>query len=239
MLLHNIHWWQDSEGLGVIHAPQESSFDEVQNIQADVVQNESNMWIKILRIDGGGKYLSKDFKEFFQQHGIHWQHIQARTLQQNEVAKWMNRSLLEKMLDAWCWIPTCQNSYGQKDWTQHISTTTHPPGQTWVYTRVELFRKETKPLPSTHFWVHIVREDKNKLEPKSCEGVLVGYDEVTKGYCCFIPQTRKMLVSRDVRVDEQSFMNQQYSSWTVQKYEPLIFDPCEITTSQPRSEPYM
>ncbi len=48
-----------------------------------------------------------------------------------------------------------------------------------------------------------------------------------------------MLVSRDVRVDEQSFMNQQYSSWTVQKYETLIFDPCEITTSQPRSEPYM
>lgn len=37
-----------------------------------------------------------------------------------------------------------------------------------------------------------------------------------------------MLVSRDVRVDEQSFMNQHYSSWTVQKYETSIFDPCEI-----------
>ncbi len=72
MLFQNIHWWQDSEGLGVIHAPQEWSFDEVQNIQADGVQNESNMWTKIFRIDGGRKYLSKDFKEFCQQHGIHW-----------------------------------------------------------------------------------------------------------------------------------------------------------------------
>jgi len=39
----------------------------------------------------------------------------------------------------------------------------------------------------TYSFVHIVEEDKNKLEPKSCEGVLVGYDEVTKGYRCLIP----------------------------------------------------
>ncbi len=36
-------------------------------------------------------------------------------------------------------------------------------------------------------FVHIVKEDRNKLKPKSHEGVQVGYDEVTKGYCYFIP----------------------------------------------------
>jgi hypothetical protein len=36
-------------------------------------------------------------------------------------------------------------------------------------------------------FVHIVKEDRNKLEPKSHEGVQVDYDEVTKGYCYFIP----------------------------------------------------
>jgi len=30
--------------------------------------------------------------------------------------------------------------------------------------------------------VHIVKEDRNKLKPKSHEGVQVGYDEVMKGY---------------------------------------------------------
>ncbi len=108
-----------------------------------------------------------------------------KTKSQNE---WID--LCWRKQEAWCWMPRCQNSYGQKEWTQHISTTTHPPGQTWAYTRA-LFRKETRLLPSTNFWVHsfvhIVEEDKNKLEPKSCEGVLVGYDEVTKGYRCLIP----------------------------------------------------
>ncbi len=88
-------------------------------------------------------------------------------------------------------------------------------------------------------FVHIVKGDKNKLEPTSCEGLFVGYDDVTEGYCCFILQKCKMLISRDVRIDEQSFMNEHYSSWIIQKYENLIFDPCETITSQLRSEPWM
>jgi hypothetical protein len=36
-------------------------------------------------------------------------------------------------------------------------------------------------------FVHIVKEDKNKLKPKFHKGVQVGYEEVTKGYCYFIP----------------------------------------------------
>lgn len=32
-----------------------------------------------------------------------------------------------------------------------------------------------------NFFMHITKEYKNKLEPKSCKGVLIGYDKVTKG----------------------------------------------------------
>jgi len=35
-------------------------------------------------------------------------------------------------------------------------------------------------------FVHIVKEDRNKLKPKFHEGVQVGYDEVMKGYYYFI-----------------------------------------------------
>jgi len=134
-------------------------------------------------------------------------------------------------------------------WTKGVNTTTYlyncSPTRSNLGITLEVSYSRKKPdLSHLHIFgciafVHIVKQDKNKLEPKSCEGVLVGYGEVNKGYHCFIPQKRKMLVSRDVRVDEQSFMNQHYSSWTVQKYETSIFDPCEITTSQPRFEPYM
>jgi len=41
-------------------------------------------------------------------------------------------------------------------------------------------------------FTHITKEYKNKLEPKSCKGVLVGYDKVSKGYCCFILQKHKL-----------------------------------------------
>ncbi len=41
-------------------------------------------------------------------------------------------------------------------------------------------------------FMHVTKECKNKLEPKSCKGVLVSYDKVTKGYCCFILQKHKL-----------------------------------------------
>jgi hypothetical protein len=129
----------------------------------------------------------------------------------------MNRSLLEKarslMLEA---------NVSKFLWTKGVNTTTYlyncsPTRSNLGITLEESYSRKKPDLSHLHIFgctafVHIVKQDKSKLAPKSCEEVLVGYDEVNIRYHCFIPQKHKMLVSRDVRVDEQSFMNQHYSS---------------------------
>ncbi|KAG7536929.1 GAG-pre-integrase domain [Arabidopsis suecica] len=48
----------------------------------------------------------------------------------------------------------------------------------------------------------ILGEQRNKLESKSVKGMFIGYSITQKGYKCYIPETRKVLVSRDVKFVE-------------------------------------
>jgi hypothetical protein len=46
--------------------------------------------LKILRLDGGGKFENSNLKEYLIKHGIHHETITAYTLQQNGVAERFN-----------------------------------------------------------------------------------------------------------------------------------------------------
>ena len=43
---------------------------------------------------------------------------------------------------------------------------------------------------------------RNKLEAKSVKGMFIGYSHTQKGYKCYIPDSRKVMVSRDVKFVE-------------------------------------
>jgi hypothetical protein len=49
---------------------------------------------------------------------------------------------------------------------------------------------------------HVPSERRTKLEPTAQHGILVGYSEVSKAYRIYIPPLRKVVVSRDVRFEE-------------------------------------
>ena len=51
-------------------------------------------------------------------------------------------------------------------------------------------------------YVHIPVELRSKLDPKAEKCIFVGYLEEQKGYRCYKPLTRKVVVSRDVIFDE-------------------------------------
>lgn len=51
----------------------------------------------------------------------------------------------------------------------------------------------------TKAMVHIPKQKREKLDAKSQEYVFVGYDEHTKGYRLYEPQSGKVHISRDVR----------------------------------------
>jgi hypothetical protein len=49
---------------------------------------------------------------------------------------------------------------------------------------------------------HVPSERRTKLDPTAQQGILVGYSEVSKAYRMYIPSLRKVVVSRDVRFEE-------------------------------------
>ena len=53
-------------------------------------------------------------------------------------------------------------------------------------------------------YAHVLAQQRTKLEDKSKKLVFIGYDEKTKGYKLFNPVTNKVLMSRDVVIDEEN-----------------------------------
>ena len=49
---------------------------------------------------------------------------------------------------------------------------------------------------------HVASEKSLKLEPTTEKGILVGYNEMTKGYRIYLPAQWKLVVRRDVRFEE-------------------------------------
>jgi transposase InsO family protein len=50
-----------------------------------MVANKTNLKIKCLRLDNGGEFMSKEFRDFCEEHGTKIQFSVAMTPQQNEV----------------------------------------------------------------------------------------------------------------------------------------------------------
>jgi hypothetical protein len=49
---------------------------------------------------------------------------------------------------------------------------------------------------------HVPSERRTNLDPTAQHGILVGYSEVSKAYRIYIPPLRRVVVSRDVRFEE-------------------------------------
>ncbi len=65
--------------------------------KSNVLARSSNSGsrLKALRTDNGGEYLSTEFKNYLAENGIEHQLTVAYTPQQNGVAEWMNRTLVD------------------------------------------------------------------------------------------------------------------------------------------------
>ena len=68
----------------------------------------------------------------------------------------------------------------------------------------------TKPdVSHLHIWgsvcyCHVPSEKRIKLEPTADKGLLVGYSETSKAYRIFVPTRRKIIVCRDVQMEERA-----------------------------------
>ncbi|KAJ8715602.1 hypothetical protein PYW07_010084 [Mythimna separata] len=183
-------------------------FKEFKNL----VENETNKRIKILRTDNGKEYVNNEFKLFLCKSGIQHQTSNPYTPQQNGMAERMNRTLVEK---AKCLI---LNSRLQKCfWAEAISTavyiTNRSPTKALDYkTPYEMWTGKKPNLNNLkifgcHAMVHVPKENRQKWDSKAVKMIFVGYCDFTKGYRLYDENKKRIYKSRDVVFLENTVMN--------------------------------
>jgi transposase InsO family protein len=128
----------------------------------ELVENETNLKIKCLRLDNGGDFTSNEFRDFCEEHGIKKQFLIARTPQQigvverkNKIVQGMTRTMLNdsKLSDIF--------------WGQVVHTTIHILNKGLIISNSDKIPYELwkeRPTNANHFRVfgskcYIKRED--------------------------------------------------------------------------------
>ena len=176
-----------------------------------MVEKKTSKSIKCLRTDNGGEFTSLEFEQFCKDEGIFRHKNAVYTPQQNGVAEWMNRTLMERARSM------ISNANLQKElWAEVVSTTFYLvnrspsvainckiPEEVWLgqscdYSHLKIFGCDAYAL--------IPRNQRSKLDPKSKCCVFVGYDYSVKGDRLWDPSSQKIVISRDVTFDESSLL---------------------------------
>ena len=77
---------------------------------------------------------------------------------------------------------------------------------------------------SSTTYCHVPNEKRKKLDMTAEKGYLVGYSENAKAYRIYIPESRKVVVQRDVKIiEERAFRkSREMPSATQSKEDPLV-----------------
>jgi transposase InsO family protein len=163
--------------------------------------------LKAVRSDRGGEFMSSDFKELCDKHGIKRDYIIPRTPQQNGVVERKNKTVQEKSRSM-----MNEKNIGQTYWVEEIHTTVHVLNKSHLRPQSEKTPYELwygKPASIKHFKVfgskgYIKNNDENlgKYDDRDDEGIFLGYATNSKGYICYNKRLCKMVDSIDVKVDE-------------------------------------
>jgi transposase InsO family protein len=174
------------------------------------LEGELGLKLKKVRTDGGGEYISNNFKEFCRSRGIEKQLTTPYTPQQNGVAERMNRTLVE-MARSMMFHADCPEEL----WAEAVSTAAYIRNRcpTSAFQGATPYERWNGEKPSVdhlrifgcQVYVHVPDQTRNKLAPKAQKGIFVGYPAGTKGYKIFLPNTRQMVSSRDVQFIENTF----------------------------------
>ncbi|CAL8130673.1 unnamed protein product [Prunus armeniaca] len=173
---------------------------------------QSGQKVKCLRSDRGGEFLSSEFAQFCEDHGIQRQLTMAYTPQQNGVVEKKNKTIVEisksmlheREIPYFLWAEVV-----------HIAMYILNRCPTKALNNVTPFEAYNGRKPGiAHLkvfgslcYVHVSNELRHKPKPMSVKRVFVGYATCEKGYRIFDPISKKLTLSRDVTFDEEG-------SWT-------------------------
>ncbi|PKU60575.1 Retrovirus-related Pol polyprotein from transposon TNT 1-94 [Dendrobium catenatum] len=174
------------------------------------IENQTNRRIKALRTDNGTEFVNHQMNELLRSNGIRHQLSYPYTPEQNGVVERKNRHILETTRSL-----LHRASIPHSFWPEASSTAVYlinrmPSPNTQnksplqlmfnispEYKHLRTFGCECFPLLTKH--------EHNKLQPKSCPFVFMGYSDVHKGYKCINKDSQSIVISHNVTFLEDSF----------------------------------
>jgi Reverse transcriptase (RNA-dependent DNA polymerase)/Integrase core domain/gag-polypeptide of LTR copia-type/GAG-pre-integrase domain len=199
-------------------------------------ENQTSDRLLALHSDRGGEYLSGAVRSILDEKGIEHRLTMPHTPQQNGLAERWNRTILDK---ARALMHSAGLSLGF--WELAVDTAVHTynrtPSRTIKWrTPHELWADGHVPDVSyfcvfgCKAYVHTPEAKRKKLDPRSIEMTLVGYELGSKGYRLWNANTRSIVLSRDVTFDERSFPYKALSQQAIAPTQPTLSDgPVTIT----------
>lgn len=202
-----------------------------------LVENQLNTKIKIFQSDGGGEFMSKQFKEHLTRDGISQRISCPYTPEQNGIAERKHRYIMELGLSMMFDSHLPLHHWVEAFFAASYITNLLPSNQGEKKSSVEMLRKQ-KPnyshlrvLGSACFpYLRPVAD--HKMEPRSLQCVFLGYSPQFKGYRCLYPPTGKVYISRHVIFDEEYFPFKEAYKNLVPRYETTLLKAWQKATLQ-------
>lgn len=173
-----------------------------------IVRRDQGIEVKKLRTDQGREYLNKEFTLFLDQHGIHHELSTTYTPQQNGFLERDNRTVMEcarSMLHAfslpthlWAEAVNCAVYLLNRTTNKQLGSVT--PYEKWFGHKPSVSHYR---VFGSLAYVHINKEVRTKLDPKSLPVIFVGYSLHSRGYRLWDPHSDKIIESNDVHFDER------------------------------------
>jgi hypothetical protein len=171
-------------------------------------ENQIGKRLKEVMSNRGGEFSSKNFKEFFDNHGIKREYIIPRTPQQNGVFERQNRPVQQmgrSMMN--------ERNIPQTYWVEEIHTTVPILNKFHLRPHSDKTPYELwfgRPASIKHFKVfgskcYIKNNDETigKYDDRDDEGIFLGYATNSKGYRCYNKRLHKLVDCIDIKVDEE------------------------------------
>lgn len=168
------------------------------------VENSSGKKLKTLRTDNGGEYTSTEFDNYLKKEGINHELTVPNTPEQNGVAERTLVELVRSMLSD-AMLP-------KKFWAEALSTAVYlrnrsPSKIVQGKTPFEALPNEKPDVGHLKAfgclcYPHVVKDERQKFDPKARKCILLGYGTQTKAYRLYDVVREKVFFSRDVVFEE-------------------------------------
>lgn len=177
-----------------------------------LVERQSSCKLKTLRSDNGTEYTSGEFNKFCEDLGIKHQFSVSYSPEQNGVSERKNRTVMEM---ARCMM--IEKKLPKNFWAEAVHTAVYllnrlPTRSVQGMTPVEAWfgskpsAKHVKVFGSACY-IHVPAVKRGKLDDKAEIGIFLGYAAQSKGYRVYKVEAKKVVVCRDVKIDEDAYWN--------------------------------